>query len=218
MRPIHCLFDLETIGGRDGAPIVQIGAVLFSPWGQPSDFDSSHKDLLPADARPSAVLLPGDGVISAPGAEFRENVFVCNEDLVAADWSTIRWWLTRTSDEARRRVFADDGRSKMLGTVLREFAFWCNSWGEAPTYWWSDMDFDLRLMRQAWAGMGIPCPFGTDGGPHRGVRDYRTLRWIGKALGIEQAPRVGVEHDALDDAYHQTYYAIRVLRHLGVEK
>lgn len=212
-RPIHCLYDIETLGGRDNAPIVQLGAVLFSPWGDPADFGGTGR----------GVCDPiGAGVISAPEGAFRMNVELTNHDVQRADWATIKWWLTVPDQRARLRVFGEPERSP-ISDVLRKFAVWAQSWGDAPTYWWSDMDFDCRLMRQAYDTAYLPrlCPFGAHGGengPHRGVRDYRTLRWIGKALCIEQAPRVGVEHDALDDAYHQAYYAIAVLRHLGVER
>lgn len=207
MRPIHCLFDIETIGSRDGAPIVQLGAVLFSPFGSPVDFDQRAVE-----------VEGGQGVISAPGSEFRMNVQVSSDALHFADWATIKWWLLNTTDEARRRVFAEPERER-LRDVLLKFATWSWGWGAQPTYWWSDMDFDLRLVRQAYRmeGEADACPFGSDGGPHRGVRDYRTLRWLGKSLGVEQAPRVGVEHDALDDAHHQAGYVIAVLRRLGIE-
>lgn len=205
--PIHVCFDIETLGGKDGAPIVQIGAVLFSPWGSPSDFGGGIAGA------------PEVGVISAPGTEFRRNVKLTDNDMQSATWATVQWWMTQTSDEARRRVFAEPERSPIRDALIA-FKEWKMSWGVVPTYWWSDMDFDLRLMRQAYEKnyMATACPFGSDEGPHRGVRDFRTLRWIGKALGVEQAPRVGVEHDALDDAYHQAYYVIKVLRALGVEK
>lgn len=211
-RPIHCLYDIETIGGRDNAPIVQLGAVLFSPWGAPAP--EGRGIIMEDSASP--------GVISAPEHAFRMNVELPDSALARADWGTIKWWLTKPDQLARLRVFAEPERSP-LSEVLHRFALWVQSWGEAPTYWWSDLDFDCRLMRQAYEGefMSSRCPFGVHGsgnGPHRGVRDYRTLRWIGKSLGIEAAPRVGVEHDALDDAFHQAYYAIKVLRHLGVER
>lgn len=207
-RPIHCMYDIETIGGRDGAPIVQLGAVMFSPWGSTMDFGWPRLD-----------GSEDVGVISSDSTAFRANVRLTDQDLQTADWSTIEWWLTRPSELARRRVFAEPERIPLRG-VLAQFADWVQSWGRNPKYWWSDLDFDCRLMRQAYDSvhMGDRCPFGTNNGPHRGVRDYRTLRWIGKSLGIEAAPRVGVDHDALDDAYNQAYYAIKVLRHLGVER
>jgi hypothetical protein len=227
-RAVHCLYDIETIGGRDGAPIVQLGAVLFSPWGTPADFATPAKTVVGSCG---AIQLEGCapehhgdlevGVISSPQGAFRMNVELRDYDLQSADWSTIKWWLSVPGQAARQRVFGEPERHP-IGDVLRKFAEWVESWGTKPAYWWADLDFDCRLMRQAYENNHLPrlCPFGGHGenGPHRGVRDYRTLRWIGKSLGVEQAPRVGVEHDALDDAYHQAYYAIKVLRHLGVER
>ena len=204
MKPIHVMFDLETIGARDGAPIVQIGAVLFQPHG--------HVEV-------AGQVALDQGTISAPGTEFRACIEMEPWRMERADWSTIQWWLTRTSDRARQRVFGDQTRVG-IGEALIDFTEWSKSWGTDPTYWWSDMDFDLRLMRQAYENHALQadaCPFGNNLGPHRGVRDYRTLRWIGRGLGIEPAPFVGVEHDALDDAYAQAYYAVKVLRHLGMD-
>lgn len=200
------MFDLETLGTGDHAPIVQIGAVLFSPWGDPADFGGIGRGVVdPA----------GAGVISAPGGEFNVALEFDKLALMRADPDTIRWWLTKPEQRARDRVFGAEKRTG-LRQALIAFDDWLASWGPAPTYLWSAMDFDLRLIRQAQKSCGLErqCVWNN----HKVGRDFRTLKWIGKRLGIEAAPRVGVEHDALDDAYHQAYYAIKVLRHLGVER
>jgi exodeoxyribonuclease VIII len=194
------MYDIETIGTRDNAPIVQIGAVMFSPNAKLEDFGGN----------PAAEMF--NGVISAPGSEFRRNVIMDDSDLARADWSTIEWWL-RQEPEAQRRVFRDVAFPLM--EVLLEFEQWTMSWGDLPAFYWSDMDFDARLLRQAYRRLGIAgaCPLDKD---RRAVRDYRTLKWIGKDLGLEAPPFVGVQHDALDDAYHQALVAVAVLRKLGV--
>lgn len=205
MNPVHCMFDLETLGTGDHAPIVQIGAVLFSPWGDPEDFGGVKR---------GAVDPVGGGVISAPGSEFYKNVAFDRESLLNADPETIRWWLTKPTDRARLRVFGSETRSD-LRQALIAFDGWLGSWGVTPAYLWSAMDFDLRLLRQAQSATELKrqCVWSN----HKVGRDFRTLKWIGKSLGIESAPFVGVEHDALDDAMHDAYYAIKVLRHLGMK-
>jgi hypothetical protein len=210
--PVHVMFDLETLGVGDLAPIVQIGAVLFSPWGVPSDFDRAHPDMAPKAGAPEHHGEPDVGVISGQGGAFCRRVKFGAVDLLRADADTIRWWLTTPSDEARRRVFGEVGAG--IHDVLKELDAWSLSWGVKPSYWWSGMDFDLRLLRQAGAAADGKRDWPWN---HRKVgRDFRTLKWIGKGMGIESAPRVGVEHDAVDDCYHQAYYAIKVLRKLGV--
>jgi exodeoxyribonuclease VIII len=184
---IHVMFDIETLGAANDAPIVQIGAVLFNPF-------------------------VGNGIISAPGTEFNMHV---DFDLAGADQSTLLWWFAQ-GQQAQQRVFGRDLPRAALRDVLVNLGGWATTWGKPVDFWWSDMDFDLRMLRAAWAReLGDPCPFGSEDGPHRGVRDCRTMRAVGKLLGVEEVPFVGVEHDALDDAHHQAVETSNILRALA---
>lgn len=188
------MVDLETLGTGDCAPIVQVGAVLFSPWGSPSDFAAGAHD-----------AAPGEGVVSAPGHEFEAKV----ELPTVVDPDTLRWWLVKAGRDAQLRVFSEDlDDREELKDVLEALDAWSKSWGAEPKYWWGACDFDTRLLRQHRARLGLQHldP------KYSSARDYRTLRMVGKLLGVEEPPFVGVKHDALDDAMHQALHAVRILR------
>lgn len=192
---VHCMVDIETLGSADDAPIVQIAAVMFNPWGT---------------ARALAGAAEGGGIISAPGGEFNWHVKI--EGPIDPD--TLLWWFAQ-GQQAQERVFARGLERFSLRYVLGEFAGWSRHIWERPVdFWWSDMDFDLRLMRAAWKRSDLlgSAPYGSDDGPHRGVRDCRTVRAIGRDLGIEPPLFVGVVHDALDDAHHQVIEVSNILR------
>ena len=189
----HIMFDLETLSVADDACIVQIGAVRFDPF---------------AEER---------GLISTPEGEFRQQIELVSpppgthrgykrETIGVIDASTVLWWM-RQSDDARRRVFEDENR-KPLSIVLYQFRAWVYDQGQ-PEHVWSDANFDWTLLRQAYTRLGIVFPFA-----YRQCRDYRTLRMLGKMLGVEEPEFVGVQHDALDDAHHQAIHASNILRAL----
>lgn len=192
------MLDIETLGTGDNAAIVQIGAVLFDPLGVPEIVNANYVG----------------GVISAPGTGYRANVNVrqqVSEGL--CDWDTIAWWMTKTTDEARRRVFAGDRVN--LYDALQGLTKFLGSWGQPAAYVWSDVDFDIRLLRQAYNRMGLDCPFSANSSPFRGLRDYRTIRAVGTVLGMAPPMFVGTPHDALDDAYHQATHTAAILRRLA---
>ena len=199
---VHCMFDLETLGAADDTPIVQIGAVLFSPTAQ-----------RPADV---GVIACEGGVMTDADSSFRIEVAV--DDLSKADFGTLQWWFAQ-GQEAQQAVFGRELERVPLRTALYRFAGWAaGTWGKDVDFWWSDMDFDLRLMRAAWGRETSdyePCPYGSDGGPHRGVRDVRTVKAIGRDLGIEEPEMAGTEHDALADAQYQAQLVSRVLNTLA---
>ena len=196
------MFDIETLGSANEAPIVQIGAVLFNPFAEMVDGSGRGAG-------------QGGGIISAPGTEFNRHV---DFELDGAKQSTLLWWFAQ-GQQAQQRVFGRDLPRAAARDVLVNFAGWATTWGKPVDFWWSDMDFDLRMLRAAWAReLGDPCwpcPFGSEDGPHRGVRDCRTMRAVGKLLGVEEVPFVGVEHDALDDAHHQAVETSNILRALA---
>lgn len=201
---VHCMFDLETLGSADDTPIVQIGAVLFNPCAvRPTDVD---------------VIACEGGVMTGPGADFRLEIAV--DDLSAADFRTLQWWFAQ-GQEAQQAVFGRELARAPLRDALCRFGGWSTTWGKDVDFWWSDMDFDLRLMRAAWARSveGYwKCPFGSDNGPHRGVRDVRTIKAIGRDLGIAEPEPWGIEHDALADAQQQARLVSRILNGVAVIK
>lgn len=142
------------------------------------------------------------GLISAPGFDFRQNVV---DDTGVIDFDTVRWWMEQ-SDAARRRVFFEE-RACDLCSALVAFNEWIFKQGE-PEQVWCNLDFDLPILKAGYPRAKLRSfmyPFKRKQG-----RDYRTLRAMG--MGIEEPIRVGVQHDALDDAHHQAIHASNILR------
>lgn len=197
-KQVHCMFDLETLGPR--GPIVQLSAVIFDPTAEVPDFDQLQKFDVLVDPT------------------LRDQLLV-KEPPPPIDFDTVMWWMAQ-EDEARGFVFDREAKRKKNSDALMMFAEWAIK-DAGVTHWWSDMDFDLRILRYEWRREQFVAraPWGSDDGPHRGVRDYRTLKALGKAAGVDilTADDLGlIEHHALHDSYVQATNVSRILRALGV--
>lgn len=183
--PRHIMVDVETLGVGDNAPIIQIGACRF-------DWHTS-------DDAP-------EGVISAPGGEFRVHILASDWKNIEAD--TVLWW-DRQDPLTRATVF-DQRIAVSLGIAMDMFARWCERGGRVEGIWADSPNFYLRLMRQAWERtITWPWPF-----THRQERCFRTIK---KEFGhlSEEPLFVGTRHDALDDAMHQALWCANIMRKLG---
>lgn len=192
----HVMLDLETLGDAPDGCIAQIGAVRFDPFAGDS------------------------GLISTPEGEFRATIRLetgllhhSMNDAGKLDVDTVLWWM-RQGNDARRRVFGADQKTYLISAALYSLAKWLYDGyhdgtlsKEPAEHIWASADYDFPILRSAYRRAGLRIPF-----TRKVVRDYRTLRWLGKALGIEEPIRVGVQHDALDDAHHQAIHAINILR------
>ena len=185
------MLDLETLGVEPNAMIVQIGACRFDPFRGETGF------------------------ISSPEGSFSFNVEVNTDDGVIEP-ATMLWWM-RQSDDARRRVFSPSVIHGRIAQGLISLVDWVARQGRFERVWANSPSFDLRLLKDGWRThhprlFGIPStwPF-----RHNQERDFRTLRKLGDSLGIPEPVRVGVTHDALDDAFHQAAHTIAILRHLA---
>lgn len=180
---IHAMLDLETLSGGTNGVIVSIGAVAFKPL--------------------------GDGIL--PGSEFKRNIRIQSAldkgATVAGD--TLRWWLEQ-DDKARRSLFLPYPLDESV--VLELFREWYRSKG-CEAIWGHGANFDLRLMREAYARYGQRPPW-----HWRDDRDTRTLFATLKAIrqSEPQWPANPDKHDALADARVQALVvqdAIRQLRY-----
>jgi hypothetical protein len=197
------MVDIETLGTGSNAMIVQIAAVRFDPFG-------------------------GDcGLIQAPEFAFDFHVQPTGNAVLdgVMDFDTVRWWLSQ-EERARQRVFAPvAGCGGHVGTGVMALSHWLREQGPFERVWASGPQFDLALLKAAFDRTLNEVPvlrtLGADPGPRpwpipfRAERDFRTLKHVGKLLGVEKPLFVGVEHDALDDCYHQAGYAIQILRRVA---
>lgn len=149
---------------------------------------------------------PEEELISSPEGSFARYVRLDSKNLGEIDGETLSWWL-KGDPAAMRRVF-HQGPRITLNIALTHLRTWLEL--EEPDYYWANSpNFDLRILRQAYERCNKQYPI-----PFRKERDFRTLKAIGRRLGIEAPPFVGVPHDALDDCFHQANHAIMVLREL----
>lgn len=193
MKNPMIMIDLETLGTGDNAAIVQIGAVLFDPWEGPT------------------------GVYTMGGMEFNKHILLNDSDIGVLDAPTVGWWI-RQSEDAHRRVFDPMLKRVYLANALMKLNLWVRENAQIERadeikYVWSLTSFDWRILRQAYVRLCIDFPFKLSSS-----KDYGTLKAMGRSLNIDEPLFVGVQHDAVDDAFHQVTYATTIIRKLGVFK
>lgn len=205
---VDVMVDIETLGTSPNAAIVQIAAVRFDPW-----------------ARLEGAEKPG--LISSPEGSFYFTAKLTGDPTIDGDmdWSTVHWWL-KQSKGAQQRVFEPAEEPKNhIGTGVLCFVKWLT---EMPfkRVWAAGPQFDLVLLKRTFERTVNTMPIAHAFGDPRPTylwpirytmeRDFRTLREVGKLLGVPEPIRVGVAHDALDDAHHQAAWAIEILRAANV--
>lgn len=176
------MIDLETLGTRPDAAIIQIGAVFFEP-------------------------LSGGKVMNGKG--FNRHVLVCDNG-GTIDHGTLCFWLAEKSSGAMAEAMST--KADFLGRVLQEFTDWPakqldRDWEGIGSVWASPSDFDLPILKSAFARAGMSVPW-----DRRTTRDAHTL--FALAGGKPEIDQTGfTEHDAFDDAVVQ---AMQVQKAMGV--
>lgn len=116
------------------------------------------------------------------------------------DASTVMWWLDPVRAAARDALLSHSRVD--LASALVGFAQW---FGEPAPIYGNGSTFDNIILRSAFRGAGLeyPAPFWMD-------RCYRTLKNEFSMVPLE---RVGVHHDAVDDAESQARHLQAIRRH-----
>lgn len=129
--------------------------------------------------------------------------------------STLAWWMRQ--NEKAKRVFAEHDKRLPLYEALRDTAALIRSKGAGARVWGNGSNFDISILEHAFcrAGNGLALPWA-----HWNIRDMRTTLDDANLL-LEGIPRVGVHHNALDDAIFQgTVISLarrRICKALGFE-
>lgn len=180
------MLDLETMGTGQNSAIIEIGAVVFS-------------------LNPEMIQQVFQARISLQS---------CLAAGLEVDDSTLRWWLQQ-EPEARTRVLeADDVIS--LQSALRWFYDWyterASEQKEPLSLWARGTDFDVALLKNAFARCGMQPPFKYNQG-----MDLRTILRTAEALGLQDEPYPGVAtpHVDVDDCKIQIWQLQRAWNHIA---
>lgn len=179
---MHVMLDLETLGTRPDAAIIQIGAVLFEP-------------------------LFGGKILNGKG--FNRHVLV-QDDQGTVDHGTLCFWLQERSAAKMGEELST--RASHIAEVLLDFIDWpkgaCDlSWDAIGGVWASPSDFDIPILKSAFARVGGNPPW-----DRRATRDARTL--FNLVGGKPEIDWTGfTPHDAYDDAVGQ---AMQVQKAMGM--
>lgn len=177
-------FDLETLGNTSQAPIIQIGATLFTDEG---------KELSSFNRNCNFNSIP-------EGFEI--------------NYSTLGWWFGQIAKNPKLAESVSNAWDTPMNShwqLLSSFKDWISKAvieHETVLTYWSHATFDPPILKNNFKVAG----FGNDVIPFRQFLDIRTLTHLvdGK-IAIE---RSGHHHDALDDARTQADYVTRCLKYL----
>ena len=138
-----------------------------------------------------AVQFDMDGSI---GETFKQNISAasCREAGFVEDPNTIAWW-AKQSEEAQKLVVQD---TKPVQAVVSNFSQWFMRNG-CEFIWGDGATFDVTLLEAAYRKLGVAAPW-----KFWNVRDLRTAIHLFD-FDVRDMNRVGVHHDALDDAKFQ---------------
>lgn len=120
------------------------------------------------------------------------------------DSDTIKWWMNQAN--AAKKVFKEKPIKTFEG--LYEFKKWVEkNAGKSAKVWGNGSGFDISIMESLFSDFGVECPW-----KFYNVMDLRTFRrFIGKNKKVE---KIGVNHNALDDAKSQAAYVIKMVHNV----
>jgi hypothetical protein len=119
------------------------------------------------------------------------------------DVETVLWWMKQS--EAARIVFNQQPRP--LDQALQDFSDWVKMVaGNTAEVWGNGATFDNVILANAYAAVGLPKPW-----PYWADRCYRTLKNLYPQITQD---KLGVAHNALDDALYQAAHASKILAHI----
>ncbi len=122
-----------------------------------------------------------------------------------ADGDTITWWLNQS--DAARKIFSPFELRAALSVALISFAEWCHGTvgpRKSIEMWGNGSDFDNVVLGNAYRETGLDLPW-----LFRNNRCYRTAKSLAPEIPFV---RMGVHHNALDDALSQAHHLVKVFK------
>jgi exodeoxyribonuclease VIII len=186
MSTHHVMLDLETLGTKPGCPILAIGAAVITNY---REYPLQKITLL------DVTINEGQARLNNP------------------DPDTVDWW-NRQEQEARDRLF-NNPDSIYIVDALNHFNSFLLQLKNTPTdriiIWGNGATFDEPIIKEAMIRYDIE-PVWT----FRDSMCFRTLKEIGKLLGIQEPEFAGTKHIALNDALHQAQWAQLIFDNIGI--
>lgn len=142
-----------------------------------------------------------DDIAGEIGAKFSMNLDIADQlKTRVVDAGTLKWWMTQS--DAAKKVFSEAAAPTDL--VLKTFVAWvvANASVDQVRPWGNGSSFDISIMEDILRQYRIEVPW-----KFYNVYDLRTFRqYVGKGAKVD---KIGVEHNALDDAISQAMYVIK---------
>lgn len=195
----RCMMDLETLGTKPGCAIISIGAVMFDEiqnklgdtfYVTINRYSNSVYGLI---EDPATVKWWGEQSVEA--RYLLSEVNLAGTPLPAALAMFTEWLATTQYDDWLHDLEKTPSKAKIMDRV--------EMWGNGS-------DFDNALMVVAYSKVGGAAPW-----KFWNNRCYRTLKGM---LPQHKLTRVGVHHNALDDAKSQAMHAMTLLRAINPMK
>lgn len=190
------MVDLETLGTTPTASILSIGAVKFNL----TDLDT-EEDLQSPERCFYVEIISSD--------------WTSHGRVIEAD--TVEWWM-KQSEEARK-IFADRPEKLSAVTALAMFYKFVSENSEKVRLWANGINFDTVLLRNLVAAIGTKLP--SFPVPYWSEMDVRTLVKLAENFGgmnRSSVKKIGVHHNALDDARYQVLLVQEACRRLNPNK
>ncbi len=126
----------------------------------------------------------------------------CKRDMSV---DTVRWWIRQAQENpgAATEILSDDGAvgcAHALHLLDKLFADTAADDGGLDNVWANGPQFDIVALSTLYDDLGLIAPW-----KYNQVRDFRTVRWLIKHLGLEwvEPPAQHTAHHALHDAQWQ---------------
>lgn len=185
-KQIHIVLDLETMGIKQDAAIIEIGMVIFN-------LDSV--------------------ALAIPNVLEQWSISVSLESAMkyggTTDAGTLTWWMDPDRSEARDNWLVSEKLS--LPRALNKIAFNLSKYSSLlplPRIWGNGVNFDNAILKSAYERLDITVPWS-----YRQDADFRTLKLLYKDIVPEPA-FVGTPHIALDDARHEAVWLSQILQYI----
>lgn len=182
----HVMFDLETLSTYKNAVIWSVGAQIFT-------FTGGQLTVLAEQE----IFIDAQSGIDAGGHVRAE---------------TLTWWMTQREEARAKFAYSQEpGRAHSESGALRELGRWIDQTvGDAPrAVWGNGAASDIAQLESAYERHHLTAPW-----TFQDQRCHRTFHNQAPQIAAV-TPFVGVRHDALDDARHQTKVLTRIAQALG---